>query len=91
MGMTDTEIHGITEGPGAPCWDLLDSTLLRAVDELLGDAAISDGTWGVLRDNYDDLQLIEVPVVVGQYQLVAYFNNTMRVEVDPELPGLPST
>jgi alkylhydroperoxidase family enzyme len=89
LGMTDNEVRGIIEGPGASCWGRLDAALLQAVDELYRDATISDGTWEVLRGAYDDLQLIEVPVVVGQYQLVAYFNNTMNVEVDPQLPDLP--
>ena len=91
MGMTDWEVDGVVEGPDASCWNELDAALLRAVDELRADAAIGNATWTVLRAAYDDLQLIEIPVVVGQYQLVAYFNNTMGVHVDPQLPDLPAT
>lgn len=43
----------------------------------------------MLRAHYDELELIEIPVVVGQYELVAYFNNALGVEPAPELPGLP--
>jgi 4-carboxymuconolactone decarboxylase len=91
MGMTDHEIAGIVEGPTASCWNELDAALLDAVDELMLDNTVADATWSVLRDSYDDLQLLEIPVVVGQYQLVAYFNNTIGVEPDPALPGLPGT
>jgi 4-carboxymuconolactone decarboxylase len=91
MGMTDDELSGIVEGPDASCSSALDAALLRAVDELHADTAVSDVTWDFLRASYDDLQLIEIPVVVGQYQLVAYFNNALRVEVDPQLPDLPAT
>ncbi len=87
--MTDVEVRGIIEGAGAACWNELDSALLRAVDELQSHAEIGDATWEVLRSSYDDLQLLEVPVVVGQYQLVAYFTNTIGVEVSPDLPRLP--
>jgi hypothetical protein len=62
--------------------------LLRLVDEFRDNAAVGDATWDVLRAAYDDLQLIEIPVIVGQYQLVAYFTNTMGCEPDPELPRL---
>jgi 4-carboxymuconolactone decarboxylase len=91
MGMTDHEIAGIVEGPTASCWNELDAALLDAVDELMLDSTVADATWSVLLDSYDDLQLLEIPVVVGQYQLVAYFNNTIGVEPDPALPGLPGT
>ena len=89
MGMTDDELHGILEGPEAACWGVHDAALLRAADELHAQAEIGDATWAVLRATYDDLQLIEVPVVVGQYTLVAYFNNTFGCEPDPQLPPLP--
>jgi AhpD family alkylhydroperoxidase len=46
--------------------------------------------WSEL-DAADDLELIEIPVVVGQYHLVAFFNNAVGVEVDPQLPGLPGS
>ena len=89
LGMTAAEIERITLGSAAAGWSELDAALLRAVDELHARAEITDATWAVLRAHYDDLQLIEIPVVVGQYQLVAYFNNTLRVEPDPKLPRLP--
>jgi 4-carboxymuconolactone decarboxylase len=91
IGVTDEDIEGILEGASASHWNRLEAALLRAVDELMTDNTIGDATWSVLRDAYDDLQLIEIPVVVGQYHLVAYFNNTIGVEPDPSLPALPDT
>jgi 4-carboxymuconolactone decarboxylase len=91
IGVTDEDIEGIVAGPAAPCWNQLESALLHAVEELMAGSTIGDATWSVLGDAYDDLQLIEIPVVVGQYQLVAYFNNTIGVEPDPTLPSLPGT
>jgi alkylhydroperoxidase family enzyme len=44
-GLTDEEIRRITEGPDAPGWTPADATLLRAADDLIGDAFISDATW----------------------------------------------
>jgi alkylhydroperoxidase family enzyme len=89
IGLNEDELSGILDGPDAACWDELDAALLRAVDELHAGATISDSTWAVLMGAYDDLQLIEIPVVVGQYQLVAYFNNTLGCEPGPSLPPLP--
>jgi AhpD family alkylhydroperoxidase len=89
LGMSAEEIERITAGPDARGWSELDAALLRAVDELHASADISDATWAVLRAHYGEAELIEIPVVVGQYHLVAFFNNAMGVEVDPQLPALP--
>ena len=89
LGMTADELQQIVDGPDAAGWSALDAALLRAVDELHSGADISDATWATLRAHYDDEQLIEIPVVVGQYHLVAYFTNTMGCEPGPELPRLP--
>jgi len=90
LGMTEAEVQGVVDGAGSACWGELDAALLRAVDELHSDAVIGDATWAVLRAAYDDLQLIEIPVVVGGYELVAFFTNTMRSAPDTGLPALPS-
>jgi alkylhydroperoxidase family enzyme len=89
LGMTPDEIDRIADGPDAAGWGELDAALLRAADELHVGADITDATWAVLRVHYDELELIEIPVVVGQYHLVAYFTNTMGSEPDPLLPRLP--
>jgi 4-carboxymuconolactone decarboxylase len=91
VGVTEQNIDAVMIGPAAPGWNRREAALMRAVDELMADNLIGDTTWAILRAAYDDLQLIEIPVVVGQYQLVAYFNNTFGVEADPALPRLPGT
>src|SRR5258706_1519149 len=49
-GLTDEEIRRIARGPAAPGWSEFDATLLRAADELHGDACLSDATWKALSD-----------------------------------------
>ena len=46
---------------------------MRATEELHANAMISDATWATLSKRLDDRQLIELPVLVGQYQGVAYY------------------
>ncbi len=52
-GITDEEINRVTEGPDAIGWHQSDGALLRAVDELLTDAFISDATWQMLSERFD--------------------------------------
>lgn len=88
-GLTDAEIERVPDGPEAPGWNDHDRTLLRAADELHHDSRISDATWEALAAVHDRTQLIEIPMLVGQYHLVAFTLNTLGVENDPGVPHLP--
>ena len=87
-GLTDVEISRIPAGP-AGGWDPFDSTLLQAADELHEDWCISDATWAALAYVYDTQQLIELPMLVGHYHMVAMTLNSLGVQLDPGLSGFP--
>jgi alkylhydroperoxidase family enzyme len=82
-GLGDDEIARVKEGPDAAGWEPFDATLLRAADELHGQSTLSDATWAALSERYDERQLIEVPMVVGHYHLVAYTLNSLGVQIEP--------
>ena len=86
-GITDDEVRRIQEGPEAPGWSAFDATLLRAADELHDDSCITDATWTTLAIHYDDKQLIEIPMVVGQYHLVSFCLNSLGVQREARVPG----
>ncbi len=89
VGLTDAEIRRVADGPDAEGWADWDALLLRAADELHGSHTLSDETWAALSTTYDHKQLIEVPMVVGHYHLVAMTLNTLGVEREPGVEGLP--
>lgn len=88
-GVTDDEIGRVPAGPDAGGWSDDDATLLRAADELHADSRIGDPTWAALRERYDEQQLIELCMVVGQYHLVAFTLNSLDVQPEPGLPAMP--
>jgi alkylhydroperoxidase family enzyme len=89
-GLTDEEILRIPDGPDGD-WSPFDSTLLQVADELHTDYSITDVTWAALADVYDTQQLIEIPMVVGHYHMVAMTLNALGVQLDPGLTGFPRT
>jgi alkylhydroperoxidase family enzyme len=91
VGVSDEDIVRVQSGPNAEGWTELESAMLRAADELHADACITDETWATLAEHLDDRQLIEVPVLVGQYHLVAYMLNSLGIELEPGLafPTVP--
>ena len=88
-GLTDDEILRITRGPDDPVWDPFDAALLRAVDELYADAFITDDTWNILAKRYNENQLIDLIMTIGQYNLVSMFLNTAGVQRDAGVAGFP--
>lgn len=87
-GLTDGEIARVIEGSGAKGWNEHDRALLRAVEELHADAMITDETWAVLARSLNEQQLIELPILVGQYMGVAFVQNSLRVRLMPDAEGL---
>src|SRR4051794_39133340 len=71
-GLTDGEIEQVVIGPDDPAWNPLEAALLRAVDELHRDSVVSDETWAVLAQDFDEPALIELLMVVGMYHLIAW-------------------
>lgn len=86
-GIEAQEIERVRRGPDAEGWDQFDAALIRAVDELHKRSCISDGTWETLASRYDERQLIEVPMVIGHYHLVAFTLNSLGVELEPGVEG----
>ena len=89
VGLSDGEILAITQGPDAGAWSDFDAALIRAADELHHDAFITDDTWRALAERYDEKQLIDVIMTVGQYHLVSMTLNSLGVQLDPGVPGFP--
>jgi alkylhydroperoxidase family enzyme len=84
-GFSDDEIERIAEGPNAPDWSTLDAAMLRAVDELIADAEITDGTWAELAAELDRHQLMDLVFTVGAYDLLAMAFKSFGVELDDDL------
>jgi alkylhydroperoxidase family enzyme len=86
--VTSEEIERVTQGASAPGWTDHEAALLRAVEELHDHAMISEPTWRTLSENLDERELIELPVLIGQFTLVAYLQNALRLRLGRENVGL---
>lgn len=79
VGLSSAEIERVTEGSYAAGWTEHEAAILRAAEELHDQAMISDTTWAALAKTLDERQLIELPALIGQYQAVAYYQNSLRL------------
>lgn len=87
-GVTDEEVARVIEGASAPGWNEHDRAILTAVDELLDNKAISTATWDILAKSWSEAQLLEFPMMVGQYVATAFIQNSVRIRLAPDNPGL---
>jgi len=90
-GLDRTVIDRVPDGPDAPGWAEHEATLLRAADELHADARLSDPTWSDLERRFDERQLIELPMLVGYYHLVAFTLGALAISPEPGDEPLPLT
>ena len=84
-GIDGDEIARASAGPDAPGWSPLDAALVRAVDELIGDATITDATWQALARELDEQQLMDLVFTVGAYDVLAMAFRSFGVELDADL------
>ncbi|MCT2398359.1 carboxymuconolactone decarboxylase family protein [Novosphingobium mangrovi (ex Huang et al. 2023)] len=88
VGLDNDTIARTRIGATAPGWTTHEAAILRGVEELLEDKVLSDATWTVLAQSWDEAQLIEFPMMVGQYVATAYVQNTLRIRLEGGNPGL---
>jgi alkylhydroperoxidase family enzyme len=84
-GLTPEEVHRIEAGPDAGGWSPLEQAMIRAVDELLSEAKVSDRTWGVLAAELEVEQLMDLIFTVGAYDLLAMAFLSFDVPLDDDL------
>jgi AhpD family alkylhydroperoxidase len=81
-GLTADEIARVAEGPDAPGWSDRDATLLRAVDELHVGRRISDALWAQLAAERSAVDLIELCLLVGHYEMLAMTIESLGIQPD---------
>ena len=90
-GLSQEEVDRLAGGASDVGWNVEDSALVRAADELHAAQDLSDETWLALADTWDESQLVEIPFVVGQYTMLSMVAKATGVPVDPSLPRLPGS
>ncbi len=90
VGLTADEVTRVSQGPDAEGWSPDDALLLRAADEVCTDRDFSDATWAALTARFDAKQLVELPMLVGHYVMLAGVLKALRVEREPGVEGFPT-
>lgn len=81
-GLTREEIGRVADGPGATGWNSREAALLRATDALVQNRDLTDGEWASLRTHLNERDVVEFLMLVGHYDMLATFVNTLRLPPD---------
>jgi alkylhydroperoxidase family enzyme len=82
VGLEADEVERVREGPDAEGFSDRQSLLLRAADELHRRRNITNRTWDALKGHFSDVELIELCMLIGHYEMLAMTLNSLRVQPD---------
>ncbi|MGV9802249.1 carboxymuconolactone decarboxylase family protein [Mycobacterium sp. NPDC003449] len=78
-GLTGADIDGVRRGH---CTEVLDDSVVRAVDDLVAFNTVTQSTWDRLARDFDDAQRMDLVFTIGGYQLLALAVNTFGVQAE---------
>lgn len=84
-GVSAEDIARVPQGAEAPGWEPRIQTLLQACDEFHHKRMIADATWTALETHYDTRRLLEVLMLIGQYEGLAGVLNSTGLPLDTDL------
>lgn len=90
-GLTEKEIEATQTGPDSSLWGTVDATLIRVADELCAHARLSDATFSLLAEHYNQQQISDMIFLVGCYETLAMQILSFNIPVETNEPGLPPT
>ncbi|MFI7668542.1 carboxymuconolactone decarboxylase family protein [Nocardia sp. NPDC049526] len=81
-GVTPEILDRVRTGPAADGWSDKHRALLAAVDKLVEARDIDDTTWSALAEHYDERSLIEIVLLINQYEGLAATITALRIQRD---------
>ncbi|MGH8995032.1 MAG: carboxymuconolactone decarboxylase family protein [Acidimicrobiales bacterium] len=86
-GLNEAQLEAVPEGSDADVWTPKERILLRAVDEMIDDFAVTTDTWDGLTASYGTAEVFELLFVIGGYLCLATVLNSIGLQAS--LPQEP--
>ncbi|MDL4817313.1 carboxymuconolactone decarboxylase family protein [Actinomadura opuntiae] len=88
-GLSDAEVRATTAPPHSAPWSPRDQLVLAVADEITATSTLSDELWGRVAAAFPPREIVELLLVVTQYQKVACLTNALGLKTPRGLPRLP--
>jgi alkylhydroperoxidase family enzyme len=84
VGLTADEVAAVAVSAPAKGFTLRQLALLAAADELLAGRVLSDATWRSLQAALDTREVVELCLLIGNYQGLASTIGGLGIQVEPD-------
>jgi NAD(P)-dependent dehydrogenase (short-subunit alcohol dehydrogenase family)/alkylhydroperoxidase family enzyme len=81
-GLAAATIERVRQGPDASGWGTREQLLLHCADALHEQRELSDELWARLSEGFSDVELIELVMLVGHYEMLAATIEALRIQPD---------
>lgn len=81
-GLTNKDVVSVSVG-ASDFQDEKEKGLMLACDELINHQQISETTWQLLSQFYSEKMLIEISMLIGNYQMLAGYLNSVGLKLEP--------
>ena len=83
VGVSEEQISAIPAWSTAECFSPIERAVLAYADALvLGGGRVSDATFGALREELSDEEILELTYVTAMYDMHATISRALRLELD---------
>jgi 4-carboxymuconolactone decarboxylase len=83
-GLTMDEIKSVRGTVAATSFDVLEQSLLTAVDQLIDDGKLSQDTLNILSSELGAEAVLDIMATVGMYSTLAFILKTFDVPLEPD-------
>lgn len=84
-GLSQNLIDAVPAGTASEVFDSTQKLLLEAVDQLVDGIFIQDDLWKQLREQYSELDLMDVVFTCGNSYIKSIFLKTFRIQLEPKV------
>lgn len=82
--LSDQDVINISKG-ATVFESIQEQLLMRACDEIIRGKSIEASTWQALSEYYDDKILIEISLLIGHYEMLAGFLNSIGLQLESDI------
>ena len=82
LGFSEERIEAVRRGPDSGLFDDVESAVLRFTDDALRNTGASDATFDAVEKHLGHRALVEIPLAIGFYQMLARLLETAEVEIE---------
>lgn len=84
IGISETEIEAVKQGPSSPVWNPDERAMLELVDAVASGGTIDPQTWQAASASFDTPFIMDILHATGYFAMIGLGLKAMGVEIEPD-------